>query len=186
VEVVTAIPWILERRTEDPPPTTNNFLSLPQKDPRAALRKKARDHKIIKEWRGWASEQPEALGWQTCPGVVEIEYWSLRQRAGRIDTSAPYLIGKAMVDGLVDAKFLADDQYKIVVREHLCGPVVVGYYGVRLVIREVEGVTLDLDVPRPVGRTRPSRSTSKSKTVRTPAGGITLTGGIPLVDGFDD
>lgn len=163
-----SIPWVLERRTDDPPPTTNQFLSFPQKDPRAAIRKKAMDHKIVKEWREWASWQPKALGWGTVPGVVEIEYWSLRARPGRIDTSAPYLVGKAMVDGLVDSGFLSDDQYKIVAREHLCGPLVVGYYGVRLVIREVEGVTLDLDVPRPADRTRPAaRAKTRTRTVPT-------------------
>lgn len=176
-----SVEWKLERRTDEPPTTTNKFLSFPQKDPRAAIRKKHMDHKITKEWREWASGQPTALGWDTVPGVVEVEYWSLRVRAGVIDCGAPYLLGKAMLDGLVDAKFLPDDQYKIVRREILCGPLVIGYYGVRLVIREIEGVTLDMDVPRPAGRTRPGRDT-RTKTVHTPAGGVTLSGS-PLVDG---
>lgn len=175
-----SIPYVLERRTDKPPPTTNQFLSFPS-EPRAATRKKAMDHRTVAEWREWASWQPEALGWDTVPGVVEIEYWSLRKRAGRIDCKAPLLIGEAMVDGLVDAKFLPDDQYKIVRREILCGPLVIGYYGVRLVIREVEGVTLDVDVPRPAGRTRPARG-PRTRTVHTPAGGVTLSGD-PLVDG---
>jgi hypothetical protein len=178
--VTSSIPWKLERRTDGPPPTTNGFLSFPSEE-KAARRKKAMDHRTVSEWRKWASEQPKILGWDTSPGVVEVEYWSLRRRAGRIDCKAPLLIGEAMLDGLVDAKFLPDDQYKIVRREILCGPLVVGYYGVRLVIREVEGVTLDMDVPRPTGRTRPTVK-ARTRTVHTPAGGVTLSG-IPLVDG---
>lgn len=178
--MTSSIPWVLERRTDGPPPTTNGFLSLPQ-NPKDAARKKAMDHRTVKEWRKWAAGQPEILGWDTSPGAVEIEYWSLRRRAGRIDCKAPLLIGEAMLDGLVDAQFLADDQYKIVQREILCGPLVVGYYGVRLVIREVEGVTLDLDVPRGPGRTRVPRGT-RTRTVHTPATGVTLTGD-PLVLG---
>lgn len=178
---MTPIPWVLERKTDTPPQTTNQFLSFPQKDPRAAQRKKARDHKIVKEWRKWASEQPEALGWNTSPGVVEVEYWSLRKRGGRIDCKAPLVLGEAMLDGLVDARFLPDDRSEIVRREHLCGPLVVGYYGIRLVICQVEGVTLDMDVPRPVGRTRPARG-ARTRSVHTPAGGVTLSG-TPLVDG---
>jgi hypothetical protein len=170
---------LLERRTDTPPQTTNDFLRIPQ-DPRKAARKLHKDHATVADWREWASWQPAALGWDAIPGVVEIDYWSLRIRAGRIDTSAPYLLGKAMVDGLVDARYLTDDQYKIVQVEHLRGPLVVGYYGIRLVIREVEGVVLPVDVKRPAAR-RP-RLPRATRAVHTPVAGITLTGS-PLIDG---
>jgi hypothetical protein len=165
------VPWVLERRTDGPPQTTNDFLRSPQ-EAKAAARKHHKDHATVAEWREWAGWQPKALGWDTVPGVVEIEHWSLRVRAWRIDTGAHYLLGKALVDGLVDAKFLSDDEYRFVAEERLKGPLVVGYYGIRLVIREIEGVTLPLQVARPAGRVR----TATRRTRKIPS---TLTGETP-------
>jgi hypothetical protein len=182
--VTSSIPWVLERRTDKPPRTTNDFLAFPPaKDPNVLIRKHRADRREIEQWRKWAKGQPEALGWNTSPGAVEVEYYSLRKRGGRIDCKAPLVLGEAMLDGLVEAKFLTDDRSEIVRREILAGPLYLGYYGIRLVIREIEGVTLDMDVQRPTGRTRPTtRTKARTRTVHTPAGGITLSG-TPLVDG---
>lgn len=174
------IPFVLERRTDGPPQTTNDFLRLPQ-EPRAAMRKLRKDHATVAEWRKWASWQPDVLGWVRVAGPVEVEIYALRKRGGRIDCGAPYLLAKAMIDGLTDAEFLPGDHSEVVRKEINAGPLVLGYYGIRLVIREIEGITLDMDVPRSTGRTRPGGG--RTRTVHSSAGGITLSGGSPLVDG---
>jgi hypothetical protein len=116
MEVVTSIPWVLERQTDKPPRTTNDFLAFPPvneknvKSVKALIGKHRADRREIEQWRKWAKEQPDALGWTTSPGVVEVTYYSLRKRGGRIDCKAPLVLGEAMLDGLVEAKFLPDDR----------------------------------------------------------------------------
>jgi hypothetical protein len=151
--------WTLERRTDGPPLRTNQILSTAS----PKMRNYARGE--IKRWRKWAAEEAERLGWERHDGPVTVTYQYLRAKGtGRIDCKAPFLLGTAMLDGLVDAQVLPDDSDGVVRSERCIPHTVEGQWGIRLVMRE-------LQVADPV------RSTVD---VRTPAAGITLTGHDPV------
>lgn len=149
--------WTLERRTDGPPLRTNQLLSTGSLVWVRACRA------TIKRWRKWAADEAERLGWEPYDGPVTVTYQYLRGKPtrARIDCAAPYLLGKAMLDGLVDARVLPDDHDGIVRGERLIPhDDTAGAWGIRLVMREInvaDGVRSATDM-------------------RTPAGGLTLTG----------
>lgn len=154
--------WTLERVTDKAPLTTNRLLSTRSPRWRGACQA------TVKDWRRWAHDQAHERGWERHNGPVTVTYQYLRKtRTSRpIDTAASYLLGKAMLDGLVDANVLPTDSDDVVRSEHLISHAVAGHYGIRLVMRE-------LAVADPV---------RSSLDVRTPASGVTLTGTTPLIE----
>jgi hypothetical protein len=152
-----AVTWTLERHTDKPPLRTNQLLSS------ASPRWLAACRRTVKQWRAWAAAEAEENGWEPYDGPVTVTYQYLRVKPSRtrIDCAAAYLLGKAMLDGLVDARVLPDDHDGIVRSERTVPhDATTGSWGVRLVMRE-------LNVADPV---------RSSVDVRTPAAGLTLTG----------
>jgi hypothetical protein len=132
--------WILERRVETAPLTTNRYLKDPH-NPRGLWGKKQKDHRTIAEWRGWAAGEYADRLWKPAIGPVEIDVQACRTgRRGRetIDVEAAFILAKALKDGLTDAKMWPDDDDQTVRAMHLLPHIVTGWYGIRLTIREVE------------------------------------------------
>jgi len=124
-----------------------------------------------KAWRAWAHDEALALGWPVfdVPVIVTaVHLISPNRHGGALpDVGACFPQAKAMVDGLVQAGILHADRPEYVRSLKFTEPVEYvdpdtgrGRFGVRLVLRE-------LNVADPV---------RSSVDVRTPAGGITLSG----------
>jgi hypothetical protein len=127
---------VLERRLpagSEAPPTTNGVLAASSI---GALRKSSRHRR---DWRGWAKREAEQRGWTPFEGPVGVEVVHLRpSRSGWPDVGASYFLAKAMLDGLVDAHVLEDDDPDHVESMHFRIPEVVGVHGVRMTVRLLE------------------------------------------------
>lgn len=125
---MTDRPVWLERETEKPALTLN-----------IAKQSKAtwRMTREIADWRAWAKRTAEAL--DPIDGPVTVTVHHLRKtRASIPDVGAPILAVKACIDGLVDAKVLPSDGPDVVTSLTFLAPEVVGYHGLRIIVRPVE------------------------------------------------
>lgn len=128
---MTAI-W-LERRTERPPLTLN--IAKQSKRTWGMSRE-------IKDWRAWAKDEAERMGLERIDGPVSVTVVHLRRnRASMPDCGAPILAAKAVIDGLVEARVLKDDGPDYVAPLTFERPEVVGYHGLRVIIRPHEQFT---------------------------------------------
>ena len=91
----------------------------------------------IRDWRTWAAS--EADGTPAMVGPVTVTVAHLRKtRASLPDLGAPFLAVKGVIDGLVDAGVIPSDGPDVVRRLTFEAPEVVGYHGLRVVVREIE------------------------------------------------
>ena len=92
--------------------------------------------KELADWRAWAASEGEALGvvWDHPVTVTAVH---LRKHRGSMpDVGAPILAVKAVIDGLVDAGVLLEDGPAVVRRLVFEAPVIVGFHGLRVIVRE--------------------------------------------------
>jgi hypothetical protein len=123
---VTAPVW-LERQVR--PRTVNDLIAKTMHVRRRAM----------KEWRDWACWEATARHLPPITGLVDISAVHLREsRVGMPDVGAMFLVAKAVIDGLVDAKVLPSDDPGVVNSLTLEAPVVVGYDGLRIIVRPIE------------------------------------------------
>jgi hypothetical protein len=124
-DAVSAV-W-LERRER--PRTVNDLIAK-------TMHVRRRD---MKAWRDWARDEAVDQCLAPIAGPVEVSVLHLRKsRSGMPDVGAPLLIVKAVIDGLVDAHVLPGDGPDVVHSLTFERPVVVGYHGLRVVVRPVE------------------------------------------------
>jgi crossover junction endodeoxyribonuclease RusA len=67
--------------------------------------------KLVKLWRQAGREAVEGMGWEPCSGAVHIMARFWKPRNGRYDPNNLWPTVKPIVDGLVDAGFLVDDDH---------------------------------------------------------------------------
>jgi len=93
----------------------------------------------LADWRAWAHRKAIDDGYPPLLGRVTVTVTHLRKtRASLPDLGAPMWALKGALDGIVDASVLPDDGPSIVTRLTFEVPEVVGYHGLRIVIREIE------------------------------------------------
>jgi hypothetical protein len=93
--------------------------------------------KELADWRAWA--KAEAAGLAPIAGPVAVTVHHLRKsRASLPDVGAPILAVKAVIDGLVDAGVLPGDGPDVVRSLTFEAPEVVGWHGLRVVVRPIE------------------------------------------------
>lgn len=98
-----------------------------------------RIHAETKDWRAWAKKTAQDEDMQPMRVPVTVTATHLRKNRGAMpDTGAPILAVKAVIDGLVDAGVLPEDGPSVVRRLVFEAPEVVGFHGLRVVVREVE------------------------------------------------
>lgn len=133
---VSAALW-LERETAHPPLTLN----VGRQRGEWARRRE------LAEWRKWSGENAAHL--DPIDGPVTVTVVHLRKtRASMPDVGAPILAVKAVIDGLVDAHVLPGDGPDVVTSLTFERPAVVGYHGLRVIVRPVEQhVTRDQPPP---------------------------------------
>lgn len=127
----------LERATPTSPRTVNDLIARTMHERR----------RVMAEWREWAGW--EAKGHPPITGPVTVTVLHLRATHRTMpDVGALFLVAKAVIDGLVDAKVLPGDGPDVVTSLTLEAPVVVGYHGLRIIVRPVEQhVTKDQPPP---------------------------------------
>jgi hypothetical protein len=132
---VTAV-WI-ERRER--PRTVNDLIAKTMHSRR----------RVMKAWREWAEAEATDQALAPITGPVTVTVLHLRpNRTGMPDVGAPLLIVKAVIDGLVDAHVLPSDGPDVVTSLTFEAPAVVGYDGLRVIVRPVERhVTRDQPIP---------------------------------------
>ncbi|HEY6798143.1 MAG TPA: hypothetical protein VI248_25985 [Kineosporiaceae bacterium] len=117
----------LERQTAKPPLTLN----VGRQRGEWARRKE------LAEWRKWAKEYAEGI--DPIAGPVAVTAVHLRKtHASMPDVGAPILAVKAVIDGLVDAHVLPGDGPDIVQSLLFEQPLIVGYHGLRVIVRPIE------------------------------------------------
>lgn len=121
--------------------------------------------RVMKEWREWAYWEATARLLRPITGLVDISAVHLREsRIGMPDVGAPLLIVKAVIDGLVDAHVLPGDGPSVVHSLTFESPLVVGYDGLRVIVRPRElHATKDQPAPTagPIHPSAQQRETSK-------------------------
>lgn len=126
------------------PKTFNSLRVTPQYGPRGARVMQAGARAIVDEiadWKAWAATEENARA-VPIDGPVTVVVEELRlDRRWLPDTGAPYIAAKAMLDGLVQAKYLPGDGPDIVTELRFKAPLIVGVYGLRLTITSVPGGT---------------------------------------------
>lgn len=134
---MSAPPLWLERATPTSPRTVNDLIAKGMHERR----------RVMSEWREWAGW--EAKGHPPIAGPVTVTVLHLRKtHATMPDVGALFLIAKAVIDGIVDAKVLPGDGPDVVTSLTLEAPVVVGYHGMRVIVRPGEQhVTKDQPAP---------------------------------------